>query len=349
MSTAAAPQSEHAVEAVGLTKRFAEGPQWPGRRPRPWRHTAVDNVDMYIDQGEIFGLVGPNGAGKTTLIKMLTTLLLPTSGYARVGGYDVAHQERHVRNIAGLVTANERSFYWRLSARQNLTFFASLYNIPRRQVAGRVDELLDMLGLAADGNKRFDAYSTGMRQRLAIARGLLSHPKFIFMDEPTKGVDPISRAHLETVIRDGIVGRWRPTILITSHNLDEIERLCARVALMSAGRIVASGTVDELRELATEHTRFHMEIANLSDERLHAIAASCAPTVPLELTHRNGESADVTIGFEKGSDGFASLVRGIVESGGDVLTCTREKETFDQVFHRLVSESEEAAALEDEA
>lgn len=327
--------------------------RFPGKRSlfgRPGRppFLAVDNVDLELRQGETFGLVGPNGAGKTTLIKMLTTLLTPTEGRVTIGGLDIVRDAFEVRSSVGLVTSNERSFYWRLTARQNLEFFASLYNLPQREVRSWIDELFELLKLEDRADDRFDSYSTGMKQRLAFARGLLCKPKFLFMDEPTKGVDPVSRADLDSILRERIIERWRPTVLITSHDLGEIERLCDRVAVMNHGRFMASGTVEELRAQAGAMDSFKLRVRGLTAEQLQALAAASG-ALPGAQVQESERAVELRVQFPQGAEDFPRLVKGIVELGGDVLTCTLVQQSFDDVFQSLVRNEAKRVAESEEA
>jgi len=326
---------QHLVEAEGLTKRFP-GTRLFGRAEEPPAPAAVDGVDLHLEEGEIFGLIGPNGAGKTTLVKLLTTLLRPTSGSARIAGYDVVRDARSVRRIVGLVTSNERSFYWRLSGRQNLSFFAALHDVPPREARRWIDELLLALDLREVADQRFDTYSTGIRQRFAFARGVLTKPRFLFMDEPTKGVDPLASAEVLALVRERIIERWRPTILITSHNLSEIERMCGRIALMDGGRFVAMGSLAELRALARPAERFELEVRGLPLARLRELAAAAGALEVAGGEHENGSTA-FSVEFLQGSEGFARFVRGIVEARGDLLACTTVRDSFDDVFHKLLA------------
>jgi ABC-2 type transport system ATP-binding protein len=327
----------HAVETADLTKRFPRPRSFftkPGTEARRGI-LAVDRVTLQLRQGEIFGLVGPNGAGKTTLVKMLTTLLVPTSGWARVADLDTVKDERQVRRIVGLITSNERSFYWRLTGRQNLAFFASLYGLSRRFAQRWIEELFDLVGLQAKANERFDGYSTGMKQRLALARGLLNRPRFLFMDEPTKGVDPIGTAKIIDIIRTRIVDVWKPTVLITSHNLVEIERLCDRIAFMHNGRIIGSGTMEELRRVVRAVDHYHLTVRSVTSQQLQEFARTATVLAPLSVTDRDGV-LELEADFERGSDGFARMVRSVVMAGGELLSCTLTKESLEDVFQRLI-------------
>ena len=235
-----------AIQTQALTKRFP--PQSGLRRllarPEP-APPAVDGVTLTVGSGEMFGLLGPNGAGKTTLIKMLCTLVIPTSGAAYINGFDLT-QESAIKASIGLVTSDERSFYWRLSGRQNLEFFAHLHNIPDEEIKGRVQGALDTVGLGQIADNRFLTYATGMRQRLSIARALLNRPRLLFLDEPTKGLDPLATQRLHRLIREQLVDEQGITVFLTTHDLTEAEGLCDRLAIMNQGHIVACGTLDEL-------------------------------------------------------------------------------------------------------
>jgi ABC-2 type transport system ATP-binding protein len=217
------------------------------RRPAAGGITPVDGVDLSVEKGEVFGILGPNGAGKTTLIKILCTLILPTAGEARVNGYDVEKESGMVRESIGLVTTDERSFYWRLTGRQNLEFFASLHNFYSDDARDMVDELLGVIDLKYAADERFLNYSAGMKQRMAIARGLLNDPAVLFMDEPTRSLDPGAAQGLRDFIKEEIVRERGKTIFISTHNLEEAETLCDRVAIFDDGRIKVIGSPADLK------------------------------------------------------------------------------------------------------
>jgi ABC-2 type transport system ATP-binding protein len=218
------------------------------RRPAAGGITPVDSVDLSVRKGEVFGILGPNGAGKTTLIKILCTLILPTGGEARVNGFDVEKESGRVRESIGLVTTDERSFYWRLTGRQNLEFFASLHNFYSDDARDMVDELLGVVDLKYAADERFLNYSAGMKQRMAIARGLLNDPAVLFMDEPTRSLDPGAAQGLRDFINEEIVRERGKTIFISTHNLEEAETLCDRVAIFDDGKIKVVGSPEELKE-----------------------------------------------------------------------------------------------------
>src|SRR5215813_6291201 len=231
--------------------------EW-ARHPLRREHVqALDGVTLRVPSGVLFGFLGPNGAGKTTLIKILTTLVLPTSGDARVAGLDVSRDSGKVKQKIGVVMNEERSFYWRLTGRQNLRFFADLHGMTGGAAARRIDELFEVLGMTEKIDARFSDYSSGMKQKLAIARGLLGDPEILFFDEPTRSLDPISAAQVRAFVRERLVQGLRKTVFLTTHNLYEAEEISDLVGIINKGRILATGTITEIskRLRSREHFR----------------------------------------------------------------------------------------------
>ena len=241
---------KYAIETHKLTKKFALQKGFTDFFLHPLAKdeiTAVEEVNIKIEKGELFGILGPNGAGKTTLIKMLCTLIVPTEGTAYVNGYDLAKDSGKVRESIGFITADERSFYWRLTGRQNLKFFASLHNFYSDEAEKRVNELLSLIGLENRADDRFLSYSSGMKQRMAIARGLLNDPAVVFMDEPTKALDPGAAHTLREFIKEHIVKEQGTTVFLSTHHLGEAEQLCDRITIIDEGKIKVIGTIEELK------------------------------------------------------------------------------------------------------
>ena len=232
------------------------------RRPVKEPVEALRDVSFAIDTGEIFGLIGRNGAGKTTLTKIVATLVQPTTGSVSVRGHDSVTDDEHVRREIGLSTAEERSFYWRLTSEQNLLFFARLHGLSDRAAKQRIKELFAKLELEEVARRRFGELSTGNKQRLAIARALLSTPPVLLLDEPTRSLDPLAAARMREMIRSLAQQDPPVTILFTSHNLAEVETLCARVAIISRGRIRAIDTPKNLRELTSGSEVVHITVSS---------------------------------------------------------------------------------------
>lgn len=208
---------------------------------------ALDDISIKVRENEVFGLLGPNGSGKTTLIKILCTLVLPSSGSAQVCGFDVVSEGSRVRESTALVYMNQRSFYWRLTARQNLEFFGTLYNIPAEKLDGRIDEVLEWVELSDRASEKIASYSTGMKHRLAIARGLLPDPPVIFIDEPTIGLDPHASKRIRSFIKEKLGRDKGKTVFIATNNISEASTLCDRVAIIDKGRLKAVGSPEEVR------------------------------------------------------------------------------------------------------
>jgi ABC-2 type transport system ATP-binding protein len=234
-----------AIDTRGLVRVFESRKGFLFREVT--RTEALKGVDLTVETGSIFGLLGPNGAGKTTFVKILSTLLLPTGGSARVLGHDVTTEAAWLRPRIGLVLGGERGLYNRINAEENLRYFADLYGIPPREREERIRAVLERVGLTGAADRRVEEYSRGMKQKLHIARGILHRPQMLFLDEPTIGLDPKSaretRKLVRSLVSDGV------TIFLTTHYMFEAEELCPELAVMSRGRIVARDTVAGLRHL----------------------------------------------------------------------------------------------------
>ncbi len=247
------------IQTMNLTKRFAKKKHrgFFGflRREQSKKNNditvALDKVNIKIRPRELFGLLGPNGSGKTTMIKCLSTILIPDEGTAIVNGFDIRKETPMVRASLGMVVGGERTLYWKLTARDNLMYFASLYKMQKRHAKERIDELLETLQLSDRADERLEDYSTGMRQKVAIARALLHDPPILLLDEPTLGLDPNFARQMRNQIRD-LSKKQGKTILLTTHYMDEADRLCDRVAFINNGKIVAVDTPNRLKAMVKE-------------------------------------------------------------------------------------------------
>src|SRR5688572_12925064 len=257
------------IEAIDLRRTYRTSTGVIRRRSLEVE--AVRGVSFEVEEGRLFGLLGPNGAGKTTTIKMLITLLLPTSGTARVLGLDVVKDAREVRKRIGYVFGGDRGLYERLPAVDNLRYFAELYGVPPREQKPRIAELLELVGLTGREKERVEGYSRGMRQRLHIARGLLHDPPVIFLDEPTIGVDPVGARELRQTIATLV--QAGKTVLLTTHYMFEADQLCDRIAVIAKGRIVAEGTPRELKAQVSEGIGVEVEVYGIEEESVDALRA----------------------------------------------------------------------------
>lgn len=232
---------------------------------------ALDKVSFEIHEGELFGLLGPNGAGKTTTIKILCTLLEPTEGQVYVKGYDVVKDANHVRKIVNMVAGGERMLYLRLTGRENLEYFADLYNVPRREVSTRVNNLLELVGLSDRADDEVEKYSKGMKQRLQICRGLINDPEVVFLDEPTLGLDVNIAKDIRKFIREKVIKERGKTVLLTTHYMFEAEEMCDRVGFLNKGKLVAVGPSDELKRRIPSGFSMEVLVTRSTDEVLEGL------------------------------------------------------------------------------
>jgi len=331
-----------AIKAKGLTKRFPRTSRYRDLLPfrnREWV-MAVDNISLDIEEEGVFGLLGPNGAGKTTLIKMLCCLVLPTSGTAQVCGYDVVKEEPAVKKLVGLVSAEERSFYWRLTGRENLQFYASLYHLPRKLARKRISELLHLVGLTGEADIRFQNYSTGMRQKLAIARGLLSEPRVLFVDEPTRSLDPVSAQAVRCFLKEKVAGEGK-TVVLATHNLSEAEQLCNRLAIMNHGRINALGSVPELRSLFQTKEKCRMQVRRFSDA-IRSQLCLIDGILDCRVTDQYDGFANLELMISKRSAVLPRVLQTMVHGGAEVCDCQLGELPLEEIFvHALHGASKE--------
>ena len=281
----------------------------------------MKNVSFEIGSGEIFGLIGRNGAGKTTLTKIIATLIQPTDGKVSVKNFDSVVDEVKVRSLVGLATAEERSFYWRLTAEQNLLFFASLYGLKEAEARQRIGELFEQLNLTELARRRFSELSTGNKQRLAIARAILPKPPVLLLDEPTRSLDPLAAADM----RELILSFKGVSILLTSHNLSEVEELCNRVAIISKGEIRAIDTPLNLRRQTKQTQRVKITLTALSEKILQEKLSSKLHNFTVE-----NSAETVSINFEREHDDglLGETISFLTENGARIIDVETENPTL---------------------
>ena len=275
-------------------------------------------------------MLGPNGAGKTTSIKMLTTLLLPTAGHARILGLDVVTHVRQVRSRIGYVFGGDRGLYERLSGLDNLRYFAELYGIPPREQRERIGSLLQLVGLAGRERERVECYSRGMRQRLHIARGLLHRPDVVFLDEPSIGIDPVGARELRATIAS--LKATGTTVLLTTHYMFEAEELCDRIAVISGGKIVANGTPQELKRKSGSSSVLEVEAYGVGDEVIEIIRD--LPEVDAVDVQEQGHAQVLIIRSDRSAEA-AHRVLACLDGVRLGQVCTREP-TLEDAYVELV-------------
>jgi ABC-2 type transport system ATP-binding protein len=298
------------IVAKGLTKRFGDV-------------LAVDGLDMDVRPGEIFGFLGPNGAGKTTTIRMLSALISPTSGTAKVAGYEVGREDNEIRRSSGILTESP-GLYDRLSAERNLSFFAELHDV--EDVAGQVERYLRLLGLWDRRGDMAATFSKGMRQKLAIARAMLHEPKVLFLDEPTAGLDP-EMARLVREFINELKDKGR-TIFLCTHNLNEADRLCDRIAVVNT-RLLALDTPEALR-------------AKLYDRVVVIHLSAASPVFEKVLIEqpfvRSVEIKDnkLVVGLDDPERDNPELIRALVDAGADIQFVGELRRSLEEIYLRLV-------------
>ncbi len=331
-----------ALSISGLTKRFPVRATWKELVLRPFTReqtTVLDDVTLDIRDGEFFGLLGPNGAGKTTLFKILSTLVLPDSGTATVLGHDVQTSGSKVRRLLAPVIADERSLYWRLSARENLRLFAHLQGLRGDEAALRVTELLGTVGLDHTRNQMVGSFSSGMKQRLLIARALLAKPRVLLLDEPTRSLDPVSARTFREFLRDDIVRAHGCTVLLATHNAEEALELCHRVGVLHRGRLLAVGTADALsRELGEERWRLW------TSDPMHQAIGSLELSGEARLLGRDADEEPgwtrVDMVLSDGMQSAATILSRLARAGVPVARFERVGLTLADLIERVVARAE---------
>jgi ABC-2 type transport system ATP-binding protein len=282
---------------------------------------ALRDVSIDIQEGEIFGLIGRNGAGKTTLTKIIATLVQPSGGQVLVKGFDTVSAEVKVRSLIGLATAEERSFYWRLTSHQNLMFFARLYGMKDDAARQRIAELFEQLDLDELRNRDFSELSTGNKQRLAVARALIPNPPILLLDEPTRSLDPLAAEKM----RELILSLKGISILLTSHNLAEVEELCGRVAIISRGEIRAIETPENLRLFHKQTQTVKVSFTNLTEKNLKPILADFLNDFTIE---QKRDFLELEFAREANDDLLGKTISKLNETGAKILEITTEKATL---------------------
>lgn len=306
------------------------------KQPKSW-FTAVDGVDLQIAAGEIFGLLGPNGAGKSTTIRMLCTLLEPTSGTARVNGFDIFTQPTQVRQSLGTVLTGERSIYWKLTGRENLEYFAALYHIPSRVARKRIDELLERMEIAERADELVEKYSTGMKQRIALSKALLARPPILLLDEPTLGLDPQAARRVRELIAE--LKTEGHTILLTTHYMEEADQLSDRIGIIDQGKIIALDTPAGLKQRIEQREVVHMEVSGWHNE-IQARLLNL-PQVSNLIAKNAGSDSLYTISLQTSNSRaiLPDLIQMINQNGTQLVNLNIVRPTLEDVFIHLTGKA----------
>jgi ABC-2 type transport system ATP-binding protein len=330
---------EASVQASNLTRIFEVKRKRAGFlgsiRRKKERILAADHISIAIKRGELFGLVGPNGAGKTTTIKMLCTLLLPTSGTAWVNGHNVVEQRDKVREKINVVLGGERALYWRLTGRENLWAFSRFYNIPSNVANERITEVLELVDLTERADDRVERYSKGMKQRLQIARALLNDPEVLFLDEPTLGLDPDGARKIRQYIK-GLVAEKQVTVLLTTHYMYEAEEMCGRVAIIDKGKIVALGTPQELKGLVRKAVVLDLNVKGISDQGIQTLKGISGVETVVSRDDPESGLSHLRLQTDGRNRVVSEVIESCVKSRVKVLSFQAAEPTLEDVFIKLV-------------
>jgi ABC-2 type transport system ATP-binding protein len=328
-----------AIHTEGLTRTYRKPRtrRWWWSKAKPdegesREFVALDQVTLEVRPGELFGLLGPNGAGKTTLIKILTTLLAPSAGSARVDGLDVVAEAAEIRPRINMVSGGESSGYGILNVRENLWLFARIYGVPTAVAQERIDKMLGVVGLTDKATSRISHLSTGQRQKMNFCRGFITDPKILFLDEPTLGLDVTSARAIRTFIREWMKERPERTLLLTTHYMAEADELCDRLAIIDRGKVLACDTPANLKRQVQKYPLYELSLAPGTNgwaavEKLPGVHQSTATTTPTTVELKVSLLDEPAIG---------AVVQSLVTSGGRILTMKKVEPTLEDVFIELV-------------
>jgi len=294
---------------------------------------ALNDVTLNVKEGEVFGLLGPNGAGKTTLIKILATLLLPSKGKAFVAGYDVVKDSSKVRKVINLVSGGETPGYGSITTRENLWFFSQLYGLPKEEATKRMVKLSEELALEEYLNTRSHKLSTGYRQRLNLARGLINDPKVLFLDEPTLGLDVITAKRMRQIIRNRVKNNSGNSILITTHYMIEADQICDRIAIIDRGKIIALGTPAELKKMVSKQTIVSIEMQPIDDMSFVSSVAGVSGYSQADELSTGSIKIKVILDHEAV---LQNVIQAVSSRGGKIFGIAKAEPTLEDVYIALV-------------
>ena len=333
-------QNENAIETINLTKTFKSKTQTAEtglfKRKKTVSINAIDNLNLTIKKGELFGLLGPNGAGKTTLVKMLCTLLPPDQGTALINGYDINKEQMQVkRSLGTLFSVGERGFFWRLNGYRNLEFFASIYNVPRQKRHERIMEVIKLVGLENSAFDLYQKYSGGMKRKLSLARTLLPNPPILLLDEPTTGLDVISSRNIREFVKNTVSKESGKTVLYTTHYIEEAAQICDKIGILSRGKLIACDTPNALRNKIKKEERIYLileEITQSQIEKMRFLQGVISITENNEDLIPNQKGLCLEL---KNVDQLPSIFDFLFEEKIKLVNFKREEPTLEDAFIEL--------------
>jgi ABC-2 type transport system ATP-binding protein len=330
--------SSPAIETVHLTRTYKLRRKRGARSdiPAPAELTALAGVSLEVRPGELFGLLGPNGAGKTTLIKILTTLLTPSAGIARVDGLDVVKEAHAIRPRINMVSGGESSGYGLLTVRENLWLFTQLYGVPGKVARRRIDAMLEVVGLADRADTKISQLSTGLRQKMNFCRGFVTDPTILFLDEPTLGLDVNAARAIRAFVKRWLAEKAGRTLLLTTHYMTEADELCDRIAIIDGGKVLACDSPAALKRLVQRYSTFEIKIVahGVTGGGLRAGLAGL-PGVHSCAVEATPEALVVKVALEQEA-AVGAVVQALAAGGGHLLSLRNLEPTLEDVFIELV-------------
>jgi len=331
------------IETKNLCKKFSLPKRYKEIFLHPFSHqeiTALDDINICVNEGEIFGVLGPNGSGKTTLIKILSTLILPTKGSAFINGLDVTTNEKKIKKRIGYVVSDERSFFWRLTGRQNLRFFCSLNNIPASQSNKKIEALACLMGLEREIDNVFQNYSSGNKQKVAIARGLLTDPQILFLDEPTRSLDPVVAYKLKRFIKDILVDKSGKTVFIATNNMQEAEELCDRIAIIQNGKLRRCGTINEIQKIFKEKERYILTLKTRGENIASQVDNSRFKhkVIKLKPDSLKNDCTLITIEINTENESISEFIEWLVHMRINIESCVHEEQSLNEIFAKCIND-----------
>jgi ABC-2 type transport system ATP-binding protein len=324
--------TEHAIktEQVGRIYKIRHT-----KKGQPSERVALAGVDLAVPRGEFFGLLGPNGAGKSTLIKILTTLLAPSSGRALVAGFDVARQPQEVRPRISLVAGGENTGYGLLTVRETLWMFSQFYGLDTKVAYARIDALLEIVGLSDRAHTKISDLSTGLRQKMNIVRGFVTDPEVVFLDEPTLGLDVGASRDIRQFVREWMADKPGRTVLLTTHYMAEADELCDRLAIIDRGRLLAVDTPEALKHRLQREAIFHLKVQPLGARPSKDQMIEAVPGVRQVNLVEHNDYTGLTLILEA-EDVLANVLAHLTGRGSSLISLEKREPTLEDVFIDLV-------------
>ena len=328
-----------AIQVENLTRVFNQ------RGKAPFH--ALRGVSFDVSYGEIFGLLGPNGAGKTTTIKIMSTLLLPTSGHVTVAGFDIEKGYTHIRPLISLISGGETSGYGILTVEEQLWMFSQFYGMETRVARARIEEYLKVVGMWDSRRQQMNRLSTGMRQKVNLVRGLVTDPKVLFLDEPTLGVDVEASVIIRRIVRDWVQEKPERSIILTTHYMAEADELCSRVAIINHGLILANAAPSQLKQDLDSRAHYEITVDRLDGKQLDRIAAFMGEGNDLALGVDKGTNCPMLVAHLMHESDIARLITALAGQGVTLEYMRKLEPTLEDAFLKVVGrrfEDEEAAS-----